>query len=154
MKAGYIAALLVCGFAASIAFIALLLVPQISSVRTNQVELGILETRARLVLDVAVSQNELHLSVLSLDELFASMARIRETAFEHGLDVEAFTASEVDNFGIDVAETVVRATIIGNFEDAVTFVSYLAEGVYNIRYLSLVNAETASFDVLISIFHE
>ena len=147
-------ALTIFGFAIITAFIALMLLPLISIVRANQVELGILETRARLAPSEAVSQTERHFGILGGDELFSSLAYFRASALEHNLKITEFTAYEVDNFAVDVSETVIRATITGSFEDAVTYVSYLAGGVYNIRYLSFVSAETAVFDVLISIFHE
>ena len=148
--------LLLCGFVALFVFIVLLLVPQVLGVRASQVELRMLETRARIALYVDVPYNGSggHLFVLCKDRLFVSLAYVRRAAFEHGLDVHAFVASDVDNFGLGVSEMAVRANLTGSFGDAIDYVHYLAVGVYNIRYLSLVNAEEASFDVWFSIFYE
>lgn len=138
-----------------LAFIALLLVPLVLGVSARQVDLRILEMRVRLAQDVDIHNYEPgeHLHVLSRDEFFASLANIRNAAFGHSLEVASFAASEVDNFGMDVSETTVRASLSGCISDAVSYVFYLAGGVYNVRYLSLVNAETASIEVWLSIFH-
>ena len=143
-----------CGFAAIFAFIALILVPQISDLRTRQLDLRM--TRARIVLYSDLPNNEPaeQMHVLSRDQFFVSLANVRAAALKFGLDVSAFTATDVNNFGIDVTETIVRVTLTGIFDDAIDYVNYLVSGVYNIRYLSLVNTETTGFDVMFSIFHD
>ena len=147
--------LLLCGFVAILAFIAFLLIPSISAVRAKQVDLQILEIRTRIIPDANIPyyNSEERLQILNTDEFFASLAHIRAAAYSHGLNVAAFIASEVYSFGLDVSETTVRATLTGYFGDAINYVFYLTGGAYNVRYLSLVNGEAASFDVWLSIFH-
>ena len=156
MKPEYWFFLLVCGFAIILAFVALLLVPSIASVRIRHLDLQTLEMRALAVPDEATSNNESgrRLYVLSHDEFFESLANIRVAALAHGLEVTAFSASEAIRFGLDINEITVMAQLTGGFDEAIEYVNYLAGGVYNIRYLSLVNTYAASFDVWISIFHE
>ena len=156
MKAERGILLLLCGFAALFVFAWFLLVPQVLGVRASQVELRILETRARIApyVDIPYDGSGEHLFILCKDELFVSLAYVRRAAHEHGLDVVSFVASDVDNFGLDVSEMAVRAMLSGSFGNAIDYVHYLAVGVYNIRYLSLINAEEASFDVWFSIFYE
>ena len=148
--------LLLCGFIVIIAFIAFMLIPLISDLRARQVDLQILETRMRIFPEANISYYESreNLQILCRDEFFASLAYIRAAAYSHGLNVAAFIASEIDGFGMSVSETTVRATLTGSFSDAIDFVYYLVGGVYNVRYLSFVNAETTSFDIWLSIFHE
>ena len=156
MKTEYRYLLLLCGFIAILAFIALLLFPLVASVRISQTDLRILEARARIVPDAIIPYNESggHLRILSKDEFFTALAYVRAAALDHGLDVVAFVASEAGNFSVDVTETTVRVTLTGSLDKAVDFVSYMAGDVYNVRHFSLVNAETASFDIWLSIFHE
>ena len=148
--------LLFCGFALILAFIALLLVPSFANVRARQVDLRILESRARMALLTDMSGNEYggQLHVLSRDEFFTSLAHIRTAASGHGLGVAAFAASEADSFGLDVSETTVTLTLTGGFDAVVEYIYYLAGGVYNVRYFSIVNAADGQFYVWISIFHE
>ena len=157
MKAEYRLLLMLCGFAIIFAFIALMLVPQITSMRNRLIDLQVFEARARIASEVRFPYYEADrqegLRILCNDEFFLSLANIRYAALVHGLDVSVFVASEVENFGMDVSETAVRVSLTGCFDSAIDYVHYLAGGVHNVRYLSIVNAETANFDVWFSIFH-
>ena len=146
--------LLLGGFAVILAFIVFLLIPQVSGVRAGQMDLLLLEARVRLALveDLPYEESGVHLFILVREEFFASLAYIRTAAINHGLNVTEFSATEFGGFGI--SETTVRANLTGSFADVISYVYYLAGGVYNIRYFTLVNAEMASFDVWITIFHE
>ena len=156
MTVDYRLLLLVCGFAFIFAFIVFLLVPQGRDVRARQMDLRVLETRARVqpVENVSSDESEERLHVLTRDGLFASLAHIRMAASAFGIEVTAFGASAFEYLGMGVSQTTVRTSFAGSFGDAVDFVLYLAGGVYNVGYFSLVNAEGAGFDVWISIFHE
>ena len=152
MMAGY-RLLLVCGFAAIMAFVAFLLVPQVESVRSRQLDLQILEIRARMPVEIVIRDESAgDVNVLSRDDFFMSLANIRAAAAGFGLEVAAFDAAVAYGFGMD--ETTVRVNLSGKFNDVVDLVYYLAGGVYNVRYLSLVNADTASLYIGLSIFHE
>ena len=154
MIADYRLLLLICGFAVILAFVAFLLVPQVRGVRARQLELQVLEIRARImpVETAALDEPGGHMVVLSKDEFFASLGFIRTSAIGYGLEVVAFDVSIAYGFGMDVAT--VRANFTGRFCDLVDYVYYLAGGVYNVRYLSLVNADAASLYIWLSIFHE
>ena len=147
---------LLSGSAVIITFIVLLLAPQITDLRARQMDLLILETRERIALyaDTTNVESEELLHILCREEFFVSLANIRAAAQRYGLEVSAFNASDIDNFGAGVIETVVRITLTGCFDQAVDYVNYLVAGVYNVRFLSLVNTEATSFEVLFSIFHE
>ena len=147
---------LICGFAIILAFIAFLLFPQISELRATQVELQIMEARARVlpVEIVTLDESGNHLHILSKDEFFASLSYIRTAAAGFGLELTALYASVADNFGSNVSETTIRINLAGRFSDVVDYVYYLAGSVYNVRYFSLANTDTAGFDVWLSIFHE
>ena len=147
--------MLLCGLAVVLAFISFMLVPLISDVRASQEELQMLELRIRFVPSEILPDDAFgeRVHVLDKDEFFASLAYIRVAARSHNLDVTAFAASDAYSLGTGVSETVVRATLTGCITNAIEYLYYLVGGVYNVRYFSLVNAETASFDVWISIFH-
>ena len=154
MKVEYRLMPLVCGFILILAFIVFLLVPKVMEVRAAQVDLQILEARARIVPVEIITLDEPggRLYVLSKDEFFESLAYIRVAALSFGLELTAFSA--LTSPGFDVSETTVRANLTGRFDKFIDYVYYLAGGVYNFRYLTLINADTASFDVWLSIFHE
>ena len=154
MKLEPVTMLLFGGFAVILVFVVFLLVPQVSAVRTGQMDLRMLEVRARIALDEDLPRTEsgVHLHILNREEFFASLAYVRTAAANHGLDVTAFSATEFGGFG--ASETTVRANLKGCFNDMINYMYYLVGGVYNIRYFSLVNAEATSFHIWISIFHE
>ena len=155
MKSEYRLLLQLCGFAVIVAFIAFMLAPSIVGLRSSQMDLQSLETRVRLVPEVDAPYHEAcgRLRILDWDELFAALADVRAGASMHGFDMASFTVSEVDSFGLDVNEAEVRASFSGCFDDAVSYAFYLAGGVFNVRYLSIVTSETTSIDVLISVFY-
>ena len=155
MKTEYRFVLLFCGFAATVAFIAFMLVPSIVGLRARQMDLQFLEARVRLVSESEAPYYAVYesLQVLCWDGLFLAFVNIRAGALSHGLDMASFTASEVSSFGMNVSETTVRALLSGCFDDAINYVYCLASSAFNVRYLSIVSAEAASIEILISIFY-
>ena len=155
MKDRYWLVLPLSGFVVIFAFIFLLLIPSYVSLRARQTDLLILETRTRVVQieEASYSEHGIRLQVINGDEFFASLANVRVLAHRHGLNVRTFIASEVDNFGMDVSETTVRASFYGYYDRVIEYLLYLAGCVYNIKYLSLVNAEIVNFEIGFSIYH-
>ena len=158
MKAEYRFLLFFCGFAAIFASISFLLVPSIADLRASQTRLQNLEARVRLLgYELAETNDALDgadIRILSKDEYFSALANIRAASLKYGLSDVSFTGLVVYSFDMGVSETIVRVSLTGSFDDVVDYLYYLAGGVYNIRYLSLVSAEPASFEFELSIFHE
>ena len=156
MIAGYRLLLMLCGFAAIFAFVILQLVPAVMQVRSSQLDLFILETRARIavVADEPADDSSLHLQVLCNEDFFIALAHIRASASALGLEVSELSASEVDSIGSDVSETSVKVSLTGDAQYAIDYLRYLTGGVYNVWRISLSKQESASLDVWLSIFHE
>ena len=144
------------GFLITSLFAAFFLVPSISDVQARQLDVQMLEIRARVIPDAELQLYEGSglLRILSKDELFSSLANAHALATYLGLNVTAFTASEIEAFGRDVSETTVSVSLYGCFEIVMEYVYYLAGSVYGIRYLSFVNAQDTGVDIRFSVFHE